>query len=198
MLLFLSRLRWPVVLLVPACVLSAFQPKPPFDLAQARLASFKELNEVRQNPAAYAARYNVPALLKLPRKAPLAWDTTLARLAQRKAEDMARRNYFAHQDLRKKGMNYYLWQAGYPLPARFSKDDQANEVESIACDTSGPLNFIEQLIVDEGVPSLGHRKHLLSLTGYEGLPTTQVGIGIAYDARSRYKYYCCVLIVPRR
>lgn len=194
-----SLLRLPfLLLLLPAFGLLGLQTKPAFDLEQARLVNFKELNQVRQNPVLYAARYNIPALMKLGKKPPLAWDTTLARLAQRKAEDMARRNYFGHQDKSNKGMNYYLWKAGYPLPQRFSKDPQANEVESIACDTSGPLNFIEQLIVDEGVPSLGHRKHLLSITGYDGLPTTQVGIGIAYDARSRYKYYCCVLIAPRR
>lgn len=195
MLISLPRL---LLLLLPALGMLALQTKPALDLGQARRASFRELNQVRQNPALYATKYRTLALATLSKKAPLTWDTTLARLAQRKAEDMARRNYFAHQDQRNKGMNYYLWQAGYPLPARYSKGDQANEVESIACDTEGPTNFIQQLIVDEGIPSLGHRKHLLGLNDYSGLPATQVGIGIAYDARSRYKYYCCILIAPRR
>ncbi|MCC9168023.1 CAP domain-containing protein [Pontibacter harenae] len=159
-------------------------------------ASFKELNAVRQDPKHYAGKYKLPALLKVPAKHELVWDTTLARLAQQKAEDMARKNYFDHVDKKGKGMNYYLWQANYPLPHYFSKDAKANNVESIAANTQGPQEFIKQLIIDAGVPSLGHQKHLLGLNDKD-TPTTHVGIGIAYNPRSKYKYYCSILIVPK-
>ncbi|QCR24244.1 CAP domain-containing protein [Pontibacter sp. SGAir0037] len=172
------------------------QQQSTFDADKAAKASFTELNRVRQNPKQYASVYKLPALLKVPKKHELIWDTTLARLARQKAEDMAQNNYFAHVDKRKKGMNYYLWKSDYPLPHYFSKQDNANNVESIAANTEGPQEFIKQLIIDEGVPGYGHRKHLLGLDDGK-TPTTHVGIGIAYNSKSKYKYYCSILIVPK-
>ncbi|RDV14154.1 CAP domain-containing protein [Pontibacter diazotrophicus] len=159
-------------------------------------ANFEELNAVRQNPAHYAAIYKVPALRKVPAKPALVWDETLAKLAQQKAEDMAAKNYMEHVDKKGRGMNYYLWQANYPLPDFYSKDIRANNVESIAANTAGPLEFVQQLIIDEGVPNLGHRKHLLGFNDRD-TPATHVGIGIAYNPNSRYKYYCSILIAPK-
>lgn len=159
-------------------------------------AGFEELNAVRRNPKLYAQKYKLPALAKISPRDPLVWDDTLASLAQQKADDMARRNYFGHVDKKGKGMNYYLWQANYPLPSYFSKDARANNVESIAANSESPAVFIQQLIEDQGVPSLGHRKHLLSLNN-ESTPATHIGIGIAYNPNSKYKYYCSILIAPK-
>ena len=158
--------------------------------------SFLELNQVRQNPALYAVKYKLPALKKIQKIHALTWDTTLARLAQQKAEDMANRNYFSHQDKKGRGMNYYLWKANYPLPGVFSKKVSDNGVESIVANTEGPEGFIQQLIVDQGVRNLGHRKHLLGLEHFK--ENTHIGIGIAYNPRSTYKYYCSILIAPRK
>ena len=166
------------------------------DLKVAARTGFEELNAVRQDPKLYAKKYKLPALALISPRYPLVWDDTLAKLAQQKAEDMARHNYFSHTDRRGRGMNYYLRQAGYPLPAYFSRDTRANNVESIAANTESPLVFVQQLIEDEGVPSLGHRKHLLSLNK-ESTPSTHIGIGIAYNPNSRYKYYCSILIAPK-
>ncbi|WP_345156948.1 CAP domain-containing protein [Pontibacter saemangeumensis] len=183
---------WLALLLPAAPAMQA----PAVDLQTAIEANFEELNAVRQNPAQYAAIYKVPALRMVPAKPALIWDEQLAALAQRKAEDMARKNYMAHIDKKGRGMNYYLWQAGYPLPAFYSKDSRANNVESIAANTEGPADFVKQLIVDKGVPNLGHRKHLLGF--HDGdTPATHVGIGIAYNPNSRYKYYCSILIAPK-
>ena len=165
-------------------------------LVAAARANFEELNAVRQNPKQYAQVYKLPALAKILPRAPFVWDDTLAELARQKAEDMARHNYFNHVDKKGKGMNYYLWQANYPLPSFYSKEARANNVESIAANTESPLVFVRQLIEDQGVPSLGHRKHLLSLNE-ESVPATHIGIGIAYNPNSKYKYYCSILIAPR-
>lgn len=165
-------------------------------LQTAAKANFEELNAVRQNPKLYAQKYKIPALSKIAPRAPFVWDDTLAKLARQKAEDMAKLNYFGHVDKKGKGMNYYLWQASYPLPSYYSKDARANNVESIAANTEDPLVFVRQLIEDQGVPSLGHRKHLLSLN-QESTPATHIGIGIAYNPNSKYKYYCSILIAPR-
>ena len=165
-------------------------------LKAAAKANFEELNAVRQNPKLYAQQYKLPALAKISPRNPFVWDDTLAKLAQQKAEDMARGNYFGHVDKKGKGMNFYLWQARYPLPSYFSKDARANNVESIAANTESPLVFVRQLIEDQGVPSLGHRKHLLSLNE-ESTPSTHIGIGIAYNPNSKYKYYCSILIAPK-
>lgn len=183
-------------MLVWLLLCSAASPVATPDIKEAVEANFKELNAVRQNPALYAARYKLPALRKLPKKHALVWDETLARLAQQKAEDMAKANYFGHVDKQGKGMNYYLWEAGYPLPHFFSREARANNVESIAANTEGPMGFVQQLIEDKGVPSLGHRRHLLGLDDKD-TPTTHIGIGIAYNPNSRYKYYCSILIVPK-
>jgi len=165
-------------------------------LQQAVKKSFEELNQVRQNPALYATKYKLPALKKISKMHALAWDTTLARLAQQKAEDMAKQNYFSHQDKKGRGMNYYLWKANYPLPAHFSKKASDNGVESIVANTEGPDGFIQQLIIDQGVRNLGHRKHLLGLEHFK--ENTHIGIGIAYNPKSKYKYYCSILIAPRK
>ena len=181
-----------------ALLLPTKQPTPrqEYDLQAAVQANFEELNAVRQNPAKYAAIYKVPALRQVPAKPALVWDDTLARLAQRKAEDMAAKNYMEHVDKKGRGMNFYLWQANYPLPDFFSRDIRANNVESIAANTEGPVGFVQQLIIDQGVPSLGHRKHLLGLNDGSP-PATQVGIGMAYNPNSKYKYYCSILIAPK-
>lgn len=169
---------------------------PAADLQAAITSNFEELNAVRQQPAKYAAIYKVPALRRVPAKPALVWDEKLAELAQRKAADMAANNYMAHLDKKGRGMNYHLWQANYPLPDFYSKDVRANNVESIAANTEGPMDFVKQLIIDEGVPNLGHRKHLLGF--HDGdTPATHVGIGIAYNPNSRYKYYCSILLAPK-
>ena len=56
--------------------------------------------------------------------------------------------------------------------------------------------YLKQLIVDEGVPNLGHRKHLLGFNDGD-TPATHVGIGIAYNPSARYKYYFSIVIAPR-
>ena len=164
-------------------------------LQEAVRNSFLELNQVRQNPMLYAAKYKLPALKRIPKIHALTWDTTLARLAQQKAADMANRNYFSHQDKKGRGMNYYVRQANYPLPVIFSKKISDNGVESIAANTEGPDEFIRQLIIDEGVRNLGHRKHLMGLEHFK--ENTHVGIGIAYNPKSKYKYYCSILLAPK-
>jgi uncharacterized protein YkwD len=183
---------WLALLLPAATAVQA----PTADLEAAIEANFQELNAVRKHPARYAALYQVPALRKVPAKPALVWDEQLAALAQRKAEDMASKNYMAHVDKKGRGMNYYLWQAGYLLPEFYSKDSRANNVESIAANTEGPADFVKQLIIDEGVPNLGHRKHLLGFNDGD-TPATHVGIGIAYNPNSKYKYYCSILIAPK-
>ncbi|MFD1186284.1 CAP domain-containing protein [Pontibacter rugosus] len=170
--------------------------QPNYDLKEAAKVSFEELNSVRQDPKQYAQKYKLPAIANIPPRQPFVWDDNLAKLAQQKAGDMARNNYFGHVDKKGKGMNYYLWQANYPLPEYFSKDPRANNVESIAANTESPLVFIRQLIEDQGVPNLGHRKHLLSLNK-ESDPATHIGIGIAYNPNSKYKYYCSIIIAPK-
>ena len=162
--------------------------------------NFEQLNKVRKFPQIYAFKYFIPALLwKLPKRS-LTWDTTLARLAQMKAEDMAAKNYFDHIDKNGKGMNTILWQAGYPLPEYdkkgfiYEKDPKANNVESISSNSESPDKFIKDLIKDKGEWSKGHRKHLLGIGRFDR-QHTHVGIGIAWNPQSEYGYYCSVLIV---
>ena len=192
MITFRYKMVW-LALLLP---FSLGMQAPATDFGAAIKSNFEELNAVRQHPARYAAIYKVPALRKVPAKPALIWDAELAALAQRKAEDMAANNYMAHTDKKGRGMNYYLWKANYPLPDFYAKDIRANNVESIAANTEEAMDFVKQRIVDEGVPNLGHRKHLLGFNDGD-TPATHVGIGIAHNPNSRYKYYFSILIAPR-
>lgn len=153
------------------------------------------LNKVRANPASYSKALNVNLNSIKPSPA-LIWDDVLAQEAQRKAADMATNNYFAHVDKKGYGMNYYVHKAGYTLPQNWLKNKAENYVESLGATTEGPNDFIDQLIIDKGVPDLGHRKHLLSVGEFFS-KNTHVGIGIAYNPNSIYKYYCCILIAPK-
>jgi hypothetical protein len=156
--------------------------------------SYLFLNEVRSDPKAYSKSFGINLNNVKPSPA-LIWSDTLAREAERKAADMATQNYFAHVDKKGYGMNYYVNKAGYKLPEFWLDNKKNNQVESLGANTEGAEGFIKQLIIDKGVPELGHRKHLLSMGPFYQ-QNTHIGIGIAYNPKSEYGYYCCVLIAP--
>ncbi len=78
--------------------------------------------------------------------------------------------------------------AGYDLPDFFP--DNQNYIESLAAGNAygHPADAIELLIVDAGVPSLGHRKHLLGID--EGdFGANEIGIGHGFNLLSLYDHY---------
>lgn len=150
------------------------------------------LNNVRANPNAYSNEIEV-SLIDIEPMHPLKWNVNLAAAAQRKAQDMADRNYFAHVDPDGYGMNYFIQKAGYQLISDFLVEKASNNFESLSAGSETLKKSIIALIKDEGVVGYGHRKHLLAIDNF-WKPCYDIGIGWGYNANSTYKTYCCVLI----
>ncbi len=166
---------------------------------ESRLA-FEYLNSVRANPSAYNTEMGIN-LDTIKARPKLIWNNTLEKVAIEKATDMATRNYFAHVTPEGYGINYLINKAGYTLPAQWLSDPKANNFESIAAAYKGNSfisgqDFIQQLIIDAGVPDLGHRFHLLGVgPWYSSL--VDIGIGISRTPNSTYRNYICVIIAKR-
>lgn len=155
--------------------------------------AFEHLNKIRSNPAAHSARLKVN-LNQVKARHALKWNDTLAKVAEAKAMDMAKRNYFGHVDPDGNGMNIKIHQAGYKLPQSWIKDKKSNFFESLAAGVQGGTAIIDYLIVDSGTPSLGHRKHLLGIDEFYA-NCYDIGIGYVDNAtKSPYSTYICVII----
>lgn len=156
--------------------------------------AFNYLNAVRNNPGSYSDELGVN-LSAVEKRDNLIWNDILAKAAYEKAKDMAERNYFDHVDLDGYGMNYMINEAGFELADYLLSSKTDNSFESIAAGTnrnSGKI-MVQQLIIDKGVSSLGHRKHLLGMTDFWA-KSPYCGIGFYKKEGSRYRYYMCVLI----
>jgi uncharacterized protein YkwD len=154
--------------------------------------AYQYLNKVRQNPSAYSKEIGTD-LRYVSALPPLAWSNELEQAAERKAIDMAKRGYFDHVDPEGFGMNYWIAKAGYKLPDEWLKKKGYNNFESIQAGLSNGIEIIKNLILDEGTNPPGHRNHLLGILPFWS-NCTDVGIGIAYNPDSEYKYYTCVLV----
>lgn len=190
----MAKHRSILFLIVSCCMLSYAPLQETTVLKEPALAAFHYLNQIRENPAAFSKKtgVNLSAIKPSPL---LKWNEMLARQAELKAADMATKNYFSHVDKQGYGMNYYVNQAGYTLPEHWLSNKTNNQIESLGANTSGPGNFINQLIIDKDDKSKGHRRHLLSADDFYK-DNSQIGIGIAHNPNSTYKYYCCILIAP--
>ena len=124
----------------------------------------------------------------------LIWNDTLALVAERKAYDMANNNYFDHIDPLGYGINYYINKAGYKLIPAFLEDKKDNYFESLGAGYKDGKSAIIELIIDEGVPSLGHRKHLLGIEDFWD-SCKDIGIGfVRIKNGSDYNSYLSVII----
>jgi uncharacterized protein YkwD len=162
------------------------------DKEEARNA-FAFLNEIRANPGNYYKELNYSKNLKVS-AVKLQWNDTLARVAEAKARDMAERNYFAHVDPDRKGINYLIHRAGYKLNTDWFKNKSDNNFESLTANINTGKAAIEILIIDEGVKSFGHRKHLLGLDQWNST-LRDAGIGfVRCSSGCEYQSYVCVII----
>ena len=177
-----------------------------------------EVNRARHDPPAWAAEYGLGAqnggdgqpvtLIGVEPRPPLALNTTLVNSARFKAQELATNNYFGHQS--QVGPNFY-WPNelarnvfGYPLamhvpdscvPSCYSLFDDANQIESLAAgygsgtaDRTKGVNVVIGLIVDSGVPSLGHRLHLLAMTDFNAV-FVEAGPGYGVSLTADYVNY---------
>ena len=126
------------------------------------LKAFDLLNKIRSNPKEYEDIFPFLKHSKVENKK-LIWNDTLAKVAEAKAFDMADKNYYSHIDPSGYGINYYINKSGYELNPNWIEDKKANYFESIAAEVPDGVSAISTFIIDKGVPSKGHRIHLLDL-----------------------------------
>ena len=188
------------------------------DPTQQELHFLYEVNRARNDPAAWAVEYGLDALVGgdgnyatltgvAPRPPPLALNTTLVDSARFKAQELASFDYFGHQS--QVAPDYY-WPNelarnvfGYPLATQvpaggssyYTIADNSNQIESLAAGYGGgdsnytiAINAVTGLIVDSGVPSLGHRIHILATSAFTA-SFVEAGAGYGYSAAADYRNY---------
>lgn len=148
------------------------------------------LNKIRHDPQAYDTEANLGGILSAvePRQ-PLAVNDDLFASARFHAVEMADHNYFGHQSqVTQDWPNKMARDQGYQLPDFFP--DDSNYIESIAAGNAfgKPADVIKLLIVDAGIPSLGHRNHLLGIDSFNE-QATEIGVGHGFNLASFYDHY---------
>ncbi|MFC3197251.1 CAP domain-containing protein [Parapedobacter deserti] len=166
--------------------------RPHIDRGEAK-AAFALLNDIRQRPDAFQRELGISSLKGITRT-PLHWNSTLAKVAEARAMDMARRDYFDHTDPDGFGPNYHINRAGYTLNPDWLKQKAANNFESIGANHPSAVDGIKSMIIGKNSPGFGHRKHLLGLDEWNA-SLNDVGIGfVRVPSGSRYQSYICVII----
>ncbi len=155
-------------------------------------AAFDYLNRVRQNPAAFSKEIGVD-LSKVQKRPALVWNDILGKVSRDKALDMANRDYFGHVTPDGFGINYLMNAAGYKLLPAWLQDKKANYFESIAAGYPTGVETIRQLILDKGVPDLGHRKHLLGMTPFWA-NCNDSGIGFVEASGRKFPTFVSIVI----
>ncbi|THU35900.1 CAP domain-containing protein [Niastella caeni] len=178
----------PVVMLL----LSFFYNNNPFVVKEEAQQAFQLLNTIRSNPEKYYKELHLNAKLTITKKA-LRWNDTLAKVAEAKALDMAKRNYFNHVNPDGYGINYFIQQSGYKLNADWLKDKKENFFESLATGHDSGTEAIKSLIIDAGDASKGHRDHLLGIGDWDA-SLYDIGIGFVKCDGGKYQSYTCIII----
>jgi hypothetical protein len=178
----------PVLILL----LSFFYNTNPFILREEARQAFDYLNTVRLQPEQYADSLQLETGLPINRSA-LRWNDTLARVAEAKALDMARRHYQGAVDPNGYGINYYIQQSGYQLEEAWTANPTNNFFESLQVGSlSGPA-AIQSLILDKDFPGFAHRNHLLGI-GQWNHTLADIGIGFVKCDVGKHASYTCIII----
>jgi uncharacterized protein YkwD len=160
----LSSVRPRLELLESRLLLSGFEP------TEAAQQFLEQLNDARANPAAYGESIGLDLSNVAPSQ-PLAFDPRLIEAAQLHSQDMHDRQYFAHDTPEGIDPGTRILDAGFP---------QTSYEESIAAGYSTTASALAGLIIDTGVPNLGHRVQLLALDSLSQ-SMQLVGIGVVQD-----------------
>ncbi len=166
------RARMHVEELEPRLLLSWSQPSGP------EQEFLERLNDARANPAAYGAAIGLDLSGVAPAP-PLALNPYLTNAAQLHSQDMANRHYVDHTDPDGLTPLDRMRNAGF---------DVASWGESIAAGYATPADALKGLIIDSGVPGVGHRIQLLAMDP-ASRTLTQTGVGIAFGASAYNSYY---------
>ena len=143
----------------------------------------EQLDDARFNPVAYGTSVGLDLSYVLPSQ-PLAMSPSLVESARLHSQDMIAQNYFAHTTPEGVGPDQRIEATGFNLTG-YAESIEYN-TNATPVQTPFPADYaatdtvesLSNLIVDQGVPDLGHRVMLLDIGG-SLLPYRQVGIGIA-------------------
>ena len=129
----------------------------------------EELNDARANPAAYGASIGLDLSTVAPSQ-PLAFNPQLIQAARLHSQDMNARGYFSHVTPEGLDPGARISQAGFFWNGWG---------ESIAGGSvfPNPSDALSALIIDNGIPDLGHRRQLLAIDA-AFQTQNQVGVGI--------------------
>lgn len=155
------------------------------------------VNRARHDPVAYQVEQNLPVSLSgVTPRGPVAFNSALFDSAEVKANDLVANNYFDHVSPAGVHANQLAMDAGYVLPSHFPAD--ANFVESLAAGTNydTAIEALNLLVIDEGVPSLGHRKQLLGIDDFYAA-NRDIGVGFSSSPTARYSNYWSIHIAQR-
>jgi uncharacterized protein YkwD len=164
-------------------------------------SAFRLLNRIRANPAGFSRELGVN-LRPYAAQPALVWNDTLYRVALAKARDMATRGYFSHTDRQGRGLNLWLHEAGYTLPANWLRPKNANYFENLYA-LSGTTQrhqgyeMIQTLIVDAGVNPPGHRLSLLGVGDFRA-PNLDCGIALVRCATCNKQVYGVAVLARHR
>ena len=158
-------------------------------------AAYTLINQIRNNPSAYSEKMGVN-LDTVKKRNSLIWNEKLSKAAQNKAKDLAARDYWGHFTPEGKSPAYFAVREGYYLPLKWPNLDKINYIESISGGGSrSGYEHIKNLIFDNGAPhsspKANHRKHLLGMNEFWA-KHIHIGIGFAYNPRSKYRGYLVV------
>ena len=159
--------------------------------------AFDFLNKIRQAPHLYSKEVGVN-LSGISARQVLRWNDTLAKVAQNKAEDMAKRNYFDHTNPEGRGINIMILEAGYQIPTEWAEPKNNNYFESLAAGNTTPKEGIIYLLRDGDVidhKKAGHRSHLL---GIDKFYSNLADIGIGWAKGGKFGSYLCVIIAKKK
>lgn len=153
------------------------------------------LNLVRSNPEKFSKIIGID-LSGVKERSPLIWNKKLERSAQKKALDMASRNYIDHFTPEGVGPVAFAEKEGYVFPINWPDTEKNNYIESISAGSSkSGVEHIQNLIYDKGYPNssskANHRKHILGINQFWS-KHIHVGIGFAYSKNTKYKGYLVI------
>ena len=180
--------------MVPAVMLllSFLYNNNPFIVKEEAQQAFQLLNTIRSNPEKYYKDLHLNAKLGIT-KTTLHWNDTLAKVAEAKALDMAKRNYFNHVNPDGYGINYFIQQSGYKLNADWLSDKKENFFESLAAGHETGTEALQSLIIDASDATKGHRDHLLGIGDWDA-SLVDIGIGFVKCDGGKYPSYACIII----
>jgi uncharacterized protein YkwD len=178
----------PVVMLL----LSFLYNNNPFVVKEEAQKAFQLLNTIRSNPEKYYKELQLNSGLPIT-KTSLRWNDTLAKVAEAKAMDMAKRNYFDHVNPEGYGINFFINQSGYKLNAGWLKNKKDNYFESLGSGYESGQEAVQSLIIDEDVTPKAHRDHLLGIGDWNH-SLVDIGIGFVKCDGGKYQSYTCIII----